>query len=600
MAPPLPAPRGADPRPALTAALLVDRWGPEHQAWAAAWRRAGDAQLLVIDRSAEGLADLPGGLEPISAPAARAGAAAQLALRRARGAWLLVQEHPAAPPTGLPAAPVEPAPLLLGSTDPPSGEARSALDALMLHLLPVDALARAPAVWPAVPEGIVALLPTGPLLSLGGFDADEPHLGLAVQLACLALAARDVPVQLDPQLRGPVPRRSLPALAAAVRGAAAARVSRLARDPDTPLEPGWSLATRAAVRELLERPGAPREAAAAAVAAVDVRPLAALPEWVPVARDLLRRLLLELKALAQRWPLEGIELGLQAAGVDSIPELLARHPIRVGRRPSVLIPVERPDPNALRRCLRALLGPGGPPAPQLAVVSGPATGVTLRDALSRDWAALRLMAALRGGELFLHPMPLSAARAARLLKGAVAWVPDPRLQGEAWAHHAASVGAVALPAPPGPAAGAPRTDAPGPDGRPLRLLAFAPSVADGPALRAFVDEVLGPLSQSGALSVGCIAERGDPPGALAAALRPVLRAGLPLEVRALEPTLDELPALGLAHHALVGPASDTRAPALGLPQAPAAAALLDLWVQLNGSGLGRDPVSPARGSRPSR
>lgn len=577
-------PREATSPPAIAAVLLTGAWGPAERAWARAWAHLGiPVQRIVVDCSPRGL-EIEGPLAPIHAPGAQGGAAANAALALVQAPWVLVMAHPVAPPRGLVGRLPDHPRVLLGSGEPPDGQAETALDTLLLHLLPPDAATRAPAVWPALPEGVFAVLPTAALRELGGFDPTEPHLVLATQMAALALSARDVPCGPLAGLRMGIPRRRYADLVGAIRDAAAARVLRLRRDPETPLESGWSLAGRVAVSNLLhrdtERPR--RDRAMAAVADTDLQPLAASPDWAPVANDLLRRLMIDLRQQAQHWPLEGLLQGLDAAKASSVPGILSRHPLRLSRGDTVVVPVERHEPAALLRVLEAILHDPDTVGSTVAVVSGPSTGAALRASLARHWPSLRFLALLRGGDLILHPMPLSAARAVRLLSPATAWVPDRSLHSDAWGLHARVVGCPTVVA-------RPMTPLSLPVDRAGRLLCLVPPLDHGPDWAAFVDGCLRPLAPVRELALVCIPPRDTPAAAVEARLAaaaPDMR--MALHVLPQMVPSSQLSRLGAALHGVVGPATTGLVQSLGLPHHPLGASVVEAWTRAAG-GLRRGP-----------
>jgi hypothetical protein len=578
-------PASQPPVPVLAAVLITERWGAAERSWARSWARVNaPVQRIVVDCSPGGL-DVEGPLDHIRARGARAGAAANAALSLVKAPWVLVLGAPVDPPRGLfGRLPAEPR-VLIGSGEPPDGPARSALDALLLHLLPPDAAARAPSVWPSVPEGIFAVLPTAPLRELGGFDPEESHLVLATQIACLALSAREVPVGPLAGLRMGTPHRSFDELVAAVRDIAAARVVRLQRDPETPLESGWSLAGRGAVARLLQRDPqrAARSHAVAAIADVDMRPLAESREWVPIGQDILRRLMMDLRSLAQTWPLEGLVQGLDAARASSVPGLLSRHPLRLARGPVVVVPVERHEPAALLRVLHAVLRQDTIEGTTVAVVSGPSTGAALRSSLAQHWPVLRFMALLRGGDLLLHPMPLSAARAVRLLAPAAGWVADRSLQSDAWGLHAQVVGCPTIEA-----------RSPTPLALPVervgRLLLQLPPVADTVAWGELGAGVLRPVAAIQPLGLVCLPAQGDSQTAAEAAVVRFLDEDPRAAIHVLPGMVPaaKLARLAAAVHGVVGSMAPALLRTLALPHAAEGAAVVEAWTRAAG-GLRRGP-----------
>ena len=565
--------------PQVAAVLITDRWSAAERAWAQSWaQQTTPVQRIVVDTSAGGIPSL-GPIQTIRAPGARGGPAANAALAIVDAPWTLFVEAPVAPPRGLlNRLPSEPA-VLFGQGEPPDGLATTALDALMLHLLPPDGSARAPGNWPSVPEGVFAVFPTEPLRDLGGLDPQEPHLMLAIQLACLALGAREVPMRPVPGLRMGVPRRSYDALVKTIRDASAARIQRLRRDPETPLDSGWSLASRSAVAAILRKEGN-REARAAAVrtaCATDPNALAHCNDWVPIGRDLLRRLVADLRHLAQLWPLEGLIQGLDATRASAVPGLLSRHPLKLARGAVVVVPIERHEPAATLRVLNAILRDAETQGTTVALVAGPSTGAALRATLAEEWGALRLMALLNGGDLILHPMPLSAARAVRLLSPATAWVPDRTLHSDAWAMHARVVGCP-------PVVPRPATPMPVQLDRPVRLLAVAPALTDDAAWTVFSTDILSHIAHSREFGLVCL----PPPDTAADTVEAHVRGLLPNKARLAVKVLPRdvpkasLPRLAAAVHATVGPIAEPLATALMLPHSPTSLEVLNPWIRISG------------------
>ena len=70
---------------------------------------------------------------------------------------------------------------------PPAGIAESALDILMLHLVPPDAVHQAPSRWATVPGSLWVLFPTRILQHLGGLEAELERLDLDVEVVLAAL-----------------------------------------------------------------------------------------------------------------------------------------------------------------------------------------------------------------------------------------------------------------------------------------------------------------------------------------------------------------------------------------------------------------------------
>lgn len=475
--------------------------------------------------------------------------------------------------------PLGPRGLLLGRALPPAGVAESALDALMLHLLPHDAAADAPLRWPAVPGAVPVALPAELLRRAEAFDPDEPDAELAVQAAVLRLSELGCPIEREPAFAWSVPRRSAPELAAAVRAHAAARVRRLDHDPDGPLEGGWALASRAGLSRALEADaiGRAAEALVEQLGQADPRAMMQLgPDWERLARELLRRLVGVLPRAASRWALQGIGAGLADRGAESVPALLARSPLLPADHAAVLLPIDRPRLDLIEAALCRALPRCGPEG-ALVVAMGAEALHELRQKFPLALRSLRLMATLRAVEL--HFVPLSGAPTAivRLVAGALVVLSSPSLQGESWGLVCRALGADVDDLGPVSA-----SEAPG--GRPVRLLA-APPWGEALGLELFLAEVLSPLLRQPAVHIGLLhdADRDGSPDEARRALQRSLDAMAPdegilveAEVLSLRYLPERLSRLGAQSHALVGPAPEALAAALGAPLAPVEAAL-DRW-----------------------
>ncbi len=581
--------RNVDATIDLSVVWATGQWGVAGERWKARWQREWpEAELIVVDTGDLGTTQLGPGVQVLQAHRGFTSMALNVGLNAATGARVIFQETPRAPPPGFAAAfrklPVRADTTIIGPGAPPDGEVQTALDVLMLHLISPDALQHAPNRWANVPGTFWACFPTARLRAEGGLEAAEACFELAIQDACLRLGRLRSP-HLAQGLPWSVNRITPNELAEGVRGLTAARIRRLGRHPDSRLEPGWSLATVPALESALARDaqGEDREKIILDTGAVDVRPMARAREWAPVARDLLRRLLVALKQQQQRWLLEGLLEGLVSCEADGIPDLLARHPLRIGGGQTVVLPVEREDGagliHAITNYFRCTIG-----APStLAVVAGPTTSSRLRRSLGREWHSLELMAALAGAELVMHPTSLTAARAIRILANASGWVPVERLQGEAWSLHAKALGTPSL---------RPESRPPWPldIARPVRLLAW-PDWNNPSALAAFVDEVILPLAGRSEVAL-CL--RFDPQldGDLRAAQQRLdeevsgkLTEDANLEVLILnEPMPGDIPArLGLSVHAWVGP---LRVPefvaSVGAPVSSHPHEVLAVWDSLSG------------------
>ena len=589
---------GPDPDDSPTAPFAVvlvrERWDAPARTWAREWRRQSElVELVVVDLSGSGelAAQVPDDVRVVQGHRGTAPMALNVGLETVEAPRVLLQAHPRLPPDDFVAAisavraPADA--LLIGPGAPPAGVAQTALDILMLHLVPADAVHQAPTRWSTVPGAFWVLFPTRQLQAQGGLEAAESHFELAVQDACLQLSRRRSPVQL-PHIGWSVRRRTMKELAEGIRELTAARIRRLARRPDTALEPGWSLATRTALHAALQRDtrGSDRQRILEQLGSLDMRPMARLAEWAGVARDQLRRMLVGLRQQQQRWVLEGLLRGLEDTDSEGIPSLLGRHPIRIGRGSTVVLPVERDDPRGLRQAVAGFFRAGFPTRCTLAVVAGPSTSGRLRQSLGREWHSLQLMAALGGSELVLHPSSLTAPRAIRMLAPASAWVPVERLQGEAWALHARVTGTRPL---------RPVDLAPWPldVGRPVRLLAW-PSWSSEAALRRFVRDAMLPLVGRSDVTL-CLRFDVDRDGSLAEAetlLNAIVADQLPedanIEVLVLSEAMpgDTPQRLGLSIHAWIGDSPDpTFVSAVAAPVYSRPDDVLAVWDQL-GSPVG--------------
>ena len=369
----------------------------------------------------------------------------------------------------------------------------------------------------------------------------------------------------------------------AIRALTAARIQRLARRPDTHLEPGWTFATRAALQTALDRDhrGDERQQVLEQVGDLDMQPFAMLPEWAPIARDQLRRMLVALRQQQQRWVLEGLKLGLDRVGTDGIPTLLGRHPIRLSTGTTVLLPVERDDAGGLKQAISSFFRSGVTHSCTLAIVAGPSTSGRLQRSLGREWYGLQLMAELADSDLILHASSLTAPRALRMLAPCRAWVPVDRLQGEAWALHAQVSGIKAH-----------RSEslAPWPldVDRPVRLLGW-PRWTDPAALRAFFVGTVVPLAHEADVTL-CLRFDADQDGtledaqsALDALAAELLPSSHQVELLLLsEPMPYNTPQrLGLNIHAWIGDSpSTTFVNAVGAPVFETPHPVLATWAQL--------------------
>lgn len=483
---------GAETAP-LAVVLTTDRWDGSLRAWVRAWRReCADVAVVIVDRSPSGeiLEAAPDGVQVVQGHRGTCAMALNVGLEVVQAKRVLFLDSCRIPPPGfldgIEAQNRHADTTFIGPGAPPAGVARTALDILMLHLVPSDAVAQAPGRWSAVPGAFWAVFGVDVLRSLGGLDAAESHFELAIQEACVRLARRQAPL-LMPSMPWSVERRTVEELAEGIRMLTVARIRRLGRRPDTALEPGWSLATRSALKTALARDpmGPDRQRVLEQIGGLDLRPMARMREWASIARDQLRYMLVALRQQQQRWVLEGLLLGLESTEADGIPTLLARHPVQVGSGATVVLPAERDDVVGLQQAITGFFRSGKSTRCTLAVIAGPTTSSRLRRGLGREWRSLELMAALAGSELVLHPMSLTAATAIRVLAPASAWVPVDRLQGEAWALHARVVGTRAV---------QPARLSPWPldVGRPVRLMAW-PDWSNPHALTRFVRDFMLPL-----------------------------------------------------------------------------------------------------------
>jgi len=552
--------RGGAQTAPLAVVLTADRWNGALRAWVRAWRReCADVVLVVVDRSPGGevYEAAPDQVQVVQGHRGTTAMALNVGLEVVQAARVLFLDSPRVPPAGfvdtIEGLDRHPACTFIGPGAPPAGVARTALDILMLHMVPADAVSKAPARWSSVPGAFWAVFGVEALRATGGLDAAESHFELAIQEACVRQSRRRAPVLLS-SLPWSVERRSVEELAEGVRELTAARILRLSRRPDTALEPGWSLATCSALQTALERDpmGHDRQRILEQLGSVDLSPMARMREWAPLARDQLRNMLVALRQQQQRWVLDGLLRGLELAEADGIPTLLARHPIRIGAGATVVLPAERDDVVGLHQAITGFFRSGHATRCTLAVVAGPTTSSRLRLGMGREWRSLELMAALAGSELLLHPMSLTASTAIRVLASASAWVPVDRLQGEAWALHARVVGTR-------PMMSARLAAWPLDVARPVRLVAW-PDWSDFAALGRFVRDVMAPLVGRSDVT---LVLRLDPtidgdPKAAQARLQEAVSAGLPedadIELLVLtEPMDGNIPArVGLGVHAWVG------------------------------------------------
>jgi hypothetical protein len=468
--------------------------------------------------------------------------------------------------------------LVLGRSVGPAGVARSALDLLLLHVLPAEPGGEAPARWPTIPGAIPVLGPTHAFLGEGILDPAEADVGLAIEVAVSRLAARGFAIQREQRLSWSVPRRSTRTLREVVVRHVANRVGRLRRDPATALDPGWALASRDGLRRALDADpgGAEAEATFVQLGDLDLRPLLRLgPDWEKLAKELARRTLGLLGHVSSRWTLDGIALALAEADVPNVPGLFRDHPLHQTARPIALLPIDRLRSDQLDDLVLGAIAARSPG--EALVVAMPAPG--LAELEGRQPERLRswwLQAALRDIELVVAPMEPGANGLLRAMAGVSRWVVAPHVQGESW-------GVLARAAGVGPIEPVVRRKTPIQTTRPVRLLA-APPWEDPLMFELFAAEVLGPL-------------RGHPDVHLAVLRPPELRLGeaeaLLARARAslsFEGMADDLelafvdrvdePALlaryGLAVHALVGPVGLELAGLLGAPRAPVEA-VLALW-----------------------
>ena len=582
---------GAENAP-LAVVLTTDRWDGSLRAWVRAWRRECAAvDVVIVDRSPSGEIQeaAPDGVQVVQGHRGTCAMALNVGLEVVQAKRVLFLDSCRLPPAGfvdgIEAQNRHVDTTFIGPGAPPAGVARTALDILMLHLVPSDAVAQAPGRWSSVPGAFWAVFGVDVLRSLGGLDAAESHYELAIQEACVRLARRQAPV-LMPFLPWSIERRTVEELAAGIRMMTVARIVRLGRRPDTALEPGWSLATRSALQTALARDpmGADRQRIVEQIGALDLRPMARMREWAPIARDQLRHMLVALRQQQQRWVLEGLLLGLESTEASGIPALLARHPVQVGSGATVVLPAERDDVVGLQQAITGFFRSGSSARCTLAVIAGPTTSSRLRRGLGREWRSLELMAALAGSELVLHPMSLTAATAIRVLAPASAWVPVDRLQGEAWALHARVVGT--RPVQPARLSPWPLDVV-----RPVRLMAW-PDWSDPHALNRFVRDLMLPLVDRSDVTLVLRLDPeidGDPREA-EARLQELTASLLPedgsIELLMLtEPMHDNIPArVGLSVHAWVG---ETRHPSfvkqVGAPVYRRPEEVLAVWDRLSGA-----------------
>ncbi|HCH63088.1 MAG: hypothetical protein CL927_04615 [Deltaproteobacteria bacterium] len=573
----------------LSVVLVARQWNNTASGWVREWlHQSASVELIVVDLSpnTDLVTKVPTEVKVVEGHRGTVSMALNAGLEAATGDKVLFQSEPRCPPEQfLPLVEAVRAPadaMLMGPGAPPAGMAQSALDTLMLHLVSGDAVHQAPTRWPNVPGSLWVLFPTAQLRALGGLEAVEEHFELAIQDACLRLSRHHSPVRVD-RIQWSVNRRTMRALADDIRGLTAARIARLARRPDSPLEPGWTFATRTALQTALERDhqGNDRQEILEQLGDLDLRPLARMPEWAIIARDQLRRLLVGLRQQQQRWVLEGLKQGLEQCGTDGIPTLLGRHPIRLSTETTVLLPVERPDATGLQETVASFFRSGVTRRCTLAVVAGPSTSARLQRALGSEWYGLQLMAALADSELLLHASSLTAPRALRMLAPCSAWVPVARLQGEAWALHAQVCGTRAL-----------RTDALAPwpidVDRPVRLLSW-PRWNDPEALRAFFRDVVVPVSRYPDITL-CLRFDVEQDGSLDTARRTLDELSLAmlprehhLELLLLsEPMPHDIPRrLGLQIHAWIGDSpSSTFLSAVGAPVFETPQPVVATWARI--------------------
>ena len=291
--------RGGAKTAPLAVVLTADRWDGALRAWVRAWRReCADVALVIVDRSPGGeiLEAAPELVQVVQGHRGTCAMALNVGLEVVEATRVLFLDSPRIPPAGFVDA-IEAQGrhrdcTFIGPGAPPAGVARTALDILMLHLVPADAVAQAPSRWSAVPGAFWAVFGVGALRASGGLDAAESHFELAIQEACVRLARRRAPVLMS-TLPWSVERRTVEELAEGVRELTAARIVRLSRRPDTALEAGWSLATRSALETALARDpmGTDRQRILEQIGGIDLRPMARMREWAPLARDQLRHML---------------------------------------------------------------------------------------------------------------------------------------------------------------------------------------------------------------------------------------------------------------------------------------------------------------------
>jgi hypothetical protein len=583
-------PENHHPRTApFSVVLVASRWDGPAGTWVREWRRqSNDVELIVVDVSPETdlVTRVPPEVKVVEGHRGTASMALNAGLEAVTAPRVLLQVEPRLPPEHfvekvrkINAAPDA---VIIGPGGPPAGVAESALDILMLHLVQPDAVHQAPSRWATVPGSLWVLFPTRVLQHLGGLEAVEGHFELAIQDACLRLGRHRDPVRVD-GIPWAVNRRSVKALASDIREVTAARIQRLVRRPDTTLEPGWTFATRTALRAALERDaeGEDRQRVLEQVGGLDLRPFARMQEWAVIGRDQLRRMLVGLRQQQQRWILEGLQLGLERVGAEGIPTLLGRHPIRLAEGTTVLLPVERDDAHGLKQAVAGFFRSGITRGCTLAVVAGPTTSSRLQRALGREWYSLQLMAALADSDLVLHASSLTAPRALRMLAPCSAWVPVERLQGEAWALHARVCGTRAL--RPNPAAPWPIDVA-----RPVRLLSW-PRWTDDHALRQFFTDVVVPLAHDEDVTL-CLRFDTEQDGSLAdakarmdALTAEILPGTTDLEILILSESMphNTPERLGLSIHAWIGDTPDDAfVDAVGAPVFPTPQPVLATWAQL--------------------